>query len=157
MKSFDVFKRTDEDLTGFLKLLPLLRYLKHSSMKERHWEMVKDVLRVRALQVDSPTFRLKDALRLDLVTNEAELNEVVVRAQKEEAMEATLKIIAGDALLIHTCLYLATSFVSLIILEHTRHRRSEKRERYSSRCAQEILVLFKTLCCVAARNQLGMH
>lgn len=96
VRAFDVFKRTDEDLMGFLKLLPLLRYLKHSSMKERHWDMVKEVLRVRALQVDSPTFRLKDALRLDLATNEAELNEVVVRAQKEEVMEATLISIAGQ-------------------------------------------------------------
>ncbi len=93
LRKTDVYMSLELEIKDLVMMMPLLNSLKQSSMKDRHWGMLRDVLHVRTLAHDSPTLQLKDLLRIGLLVYHAEVVEILGRAQKEHAMENTLESI----------------------------------------------------------------
>jgi hypothetical protein len=93
LKKSDVYMCLEAEIKDLVMLMPLLNSLKQSSMRDRHWSMLRDVLHARTLAYDSPTLQLKDLMRMGLLVYHAEVVEILGRAEKEHAMEKTLEAI----------------------------------------------------------------
>lgn len=89
MRDEDVFRGTDDSVKNFLTSVPLVADLRSPAMRDRHWEQLMDATKVK-FDVNDPSFKLDDLLKLELHKFEDEVGEIVDCAQKEEKMELAL-------------------------------------------------------------------
>lgn len=85
----DCFRGVDDLVKNFLISVPLVADLRSPAMRERHWEQLMSATKV-SFDVNDPSFKLDDLLKLELHKFEEEVGEIVDCAQKEEKMEIAL-------------------------------------------------------------------
>eukprot|EP00798_Chlamydomonas_sp_ICE-L_P023007 gene23007-30199_t len=86
----DCFRGVDDSVKNFLISVPLVADLRSPAMRDRHWEQLMTATAV-SFDVNDPSFKLDDLLKLELHKFEEEVGEIVDRAQKEEKMELALE------------------------------------------------------------------
>lgn len=78
-----------EEIKKWLKFLPLVSQLRDPSMRDRHWQMVKDKLNNQFAVDDSLT--LGYIANLDVTRYADDIEEITDQASQEAKMEKTLK------------------------------------------------------------------
>ena len=82
------YKMVDQVVKNYLISVPLVADLKSPSMRDRHWQQLMEITKVKIVFTD--TFALEDMLKLNLHNFVDDVGEVVDRATKEDKMEQTL-------------------------------------------------------------------
>eukprot|EP00762_Andalucia_godoyi_P000179 ANDGO_02454.mRNA.1 Dynein-1-beta heavy chain len=83
-----VIEHVRETYDSFKKVLPVLAIFCNPGMRDRHWNMVSEVLRVRVHPSEQPSLAV--VLKLDVVQYLEKLEEVGMFASKEYMLEKTL-------------------------------------------------------------------
>jgi dynein heavy chain len=81
-----------EEIKKWLKFLPLCGQLRDESMRDRHWDMIRDKVGVR-FTINKET-QLKEIYDLELGKIGEDIEEICDQAGQEAKMERTLKMIA---------------------------------------------------------------
>lgn len=80
-----------EEIKTWLKFLPLCGQLRDPSMRERHWDMVRE--KVKANFVIDANLKLEDIYNLNLGKYAEDVEEITDQANQEAKMEKTLNAI----------------------------------------------------------------
>jgi dynein heavy chain len=98
VRTFDVYKGLNLTIDNFLKMLPLVNALRDPSMRDRHWDALKE--RTGKFFTMSKDFNLGDMMALELHSCPDDVDGVVEMAKSEEktekVMEDMKKAWAGD-------------------------------------------------------------
>jgi len=90
IKGYKSFQSLNDRLKNMSKILPLIAQLHSKYMQERHWKKLMATT-CKAINFASPQFCLDDLIVLELHKYEADVEELVESAQKEDKIENKLK------------------------------------------------------------------
>ena len=85
VRSFEVYRKLDEQVKSWITSLPLINELRSPAMRDRHW---KQLMRATGRSLDiEESFTLGDLLSIDLHSYSEAVTEIVERANKELVIE----------------------------------------------------------------------
>jgi len=90
LRAFDAYKSLNGKIEGFQIVLPLLQELAKPSIKVRHWDELKVLVKVEFDQ-ESADFTLEYILSMNMETVADEVLEITDGADKQEKIEAEIK------------------------------------------------------------------
>ena len=90
LRNWDAFIELKKTVDDFLETLPLVQMLAHPSLRERHWNALRE-LTGKELQVSSDAFKLSTLLDAGLLEHAEDVEDIANSAVKELAIENKLK------------------------------------------------------------------
>ncbi len=90
MRAWDAFTGLDSMVKNMVTSLHAVGELQNPSIRDRHWQQLMQVTKVKFLMSDETN--LSDLLSLNLHEFEDEVRTIVDKATKELSMEKTLKV-----------------------------------------------------------------
>lgn len=97
MRQYAAFEYVQEVLRSFIKSNTLIADLKSEALRERHWRSLFKALKV-SMTYSPTTMTLNSVWNLDLKKNESIIEEVILQAQGEMALEEYLKLVRFNPL-----------------------------------------------------------
>jgi len=90
MKEWQAYSDVKTRIDSFDEMLPLLNFMRHKSLRERHWEHITRVCGEQSLDRNVDTFRLHHVLDIKVLKHKDDVEEICIQAQKQEELETKL-------------------------------------------------------------------
>ncbi|TYZ65632.1 hypothetical protein PybrP1_006817 [[Pythium] brassicae (nom. inval.)] len=93
IKSWQVYKDTEQLVKNMATVLPLINDLHSEAMQDRHWRALSLICQVKVIDPKDPKLCFADLLKLHLHAHVDDVGEIVETANKEQKIEKKLTMI----------------------------------------------------------------
>jgi dynein heavy chain len=90
LREYSAYTMLKDEIEGFMTILPLLQEMSKPSIKDRHWEHVREITGHPEVDEKAPDFKLKALRGIGMIHHEEEILDVTDSADKQLKIEKTL-------------------------------------------------------------------